>query len=680
MDRAGLEFVIDCAPSVEPAYVDRDMWEKIILNLVSNAFKFTLAGRIAVRLKQEDDWFELSVEDTGIGIPDHELSRIFNRFHRVEGARGRTHEGTGIGLALVQELSRLHGGSTRVETAVGKGSAFVVTIPKGSAHLPAEHLGSARTMSATAVVASAYVDEALRWLPELDRQAVAAPLFAADTVQASHVLKTSGRILLADDNADMRDYVRRLLGEYYEIQTAGNGVEALKAAREHPPDLVLTDVMMPELDGFGLLHELRAGEETRTIPVILLSARAGEDARIEGLAAGADDYIVKPFTARELLARVSAHLSINRLRIEAADRERALRGEAEAAREHVTAILESISDAFLAFDRHWRFTYVNAEAERTTGKTRDELIGRDFWDVFPETRGTNLETQYCRAMADRVAIQFENYYRPWQRWFEIRVYPAKDQGVSVFYQDITKRKEIEEAMRRSNEALQAANTDLEQFAYSASHDLREPLRAIRIYCQLLKQTYAGQLDSKADEMIKFCVDGAQRMNVLIDDLLDFINASSNLTVQPEAVSLESALAGALLNLEAAIAETGAAVTHDSMPALRVALVHAEQLFQNLIGNALKYHSAAPPVIHIGARRENAQWIFSVKDNGIGIGPEHRETVFELCKRLHADSEYPGTGVGLAICKKLVERYGGRIWVESEFGKGATFFFSIPEPG
>jgi len=679
-DRAGLKFVIDCAPCVEPAYVDRDMWEKIILNLVSNAFKFTLAGSIAIRLKQKDDWFELSVEDTGIGIPEHELSHIFNRFHRVEGARGRTHEGTGIGLALVQELSKLHGGSIRVESTVGKGSAFVVTIPKGSAHLPAEHLGSARTMSSTAVVASAYVDEALRWLPELDRQPGAAPLFAADTVQAPHVLSTAGRILLADDNADMRDYVRRLLGASYEIEAVGNGVEALKSARENPPDLVLTDVMMPELDGFGLLHELRAGETTRTIPVILLSARAGEDARIEGLAAGADDYIVKPFTARELLARVSAHLSINRLRIEAADRERALRGEAETAREHVTVILESISDAFLAFDQQWSFTYVNAEAERTTGKTREELIGRDFWDVFPETRGTNLETQFRRAMADRVAIQFENYYRPWQRWFEIRVYPAKDHGVSVFYQDITKRKEIEEAMRRSNEALQAANTDLEQFAYSASHDLREPLRAIRIYCQLLKQTYAGQLDSKADEMIEFCVDGAQRMNVLIDDLLDFINVSSKLTVQPEAVSLESALAGALLNLDAAIAETGAAVSHDPMPAVRVAPVHAEQLFQNLIGNALKYHSDAPPVIHIGARRENAGWIFSVQDNGIGIAPEHRETVFELCKRLHADSEYPGTGVGLAICKKLVERYGGRIWVESEFGKGATFFFSIPEPG
>jgi len=330
------------------------MWEKIILNLVSNAFKFTLAGRIVVRLRDEGERFDLSVEDTGTGIPESELPRIFDRFHRVEGARGRTHEGTGIGLALVHELAKLHGGSIRVESTVGIGSSFTVSIPKGKMHLPAEHVGAVRTLSAGAVAASAYVDEALRWLPEGQPHAESGQSFAADTVRAPHLQSTFGRILLADDNADMRDYVRRLLGDYYEIRAVGNGVEALAAAREYPPDLVLTDVMMPGLDGFGLLQELRASEATRTIPVILLSARAGEDARIEGLKAGADDYIVKPFTARELLARVSAHLSMNRLRRETADRERALRAEAEAAREHATTIHESISDAFMALDREWR--------------------------------------------------------------------------------------------------------------------------------------------------------------------------------------------------------------------------------------------------------------------------------------------------------------------------------------
>ena len=522
------------------------------------------------------------------------------------------------------------------------------------------------------------MDEALRWLPEAERPFRPPAVVRRGYGSGASRLSTTGRILLADDNADMREYVCRLLGEYYEIQTVANGVEALIAAREHPPDLVLTDVMMPELDGFGLLRELRASEATRTIPVILLSARAGEDARIEGLEAGADDYIVKPFTARELLARVSANLSMNRLRVEAADRERALRAQAEAASEHVTTILESISDAFLALDDRWRFTYVNAEAERAAGVTKAELIGKIFWDVLPETKGSNLETQYRGAMRNRVVTQFENYYPPSQRWFEIRVYPAKDRGVSIFFQDITRRKETEDALRRANQALRIANADLEQFAYSASHDLREPLRAVRIYCELLRQNYAGRLDAKANAMIGHCVDGAQRMNALIDGLLAYMRASSDSLATSEAVSPELALTEVLLNLAAAIAESGAVIRHDPMPAIRIAPVHAQQLFQNLIGNALKYRSATPPVIHVGARKEVTTWIFSVQDNGIGIAPEYHERVFEVGKRLHTASEYQGAGIGLAICKKLVERYGGRLWVESEVGKGSTFFFSISE--
>ena len=179
-------------------------------------------------------------------------------------------------------------------------------------------------------------------------------------------------------------------------------------------------------------------------------------------------------------------------------------------------------------------------------------------------------------------------------------------------------------------------------------------------------------------MLGYCVHGASRMNALLDDLLAYIQASSDSATTSEAVSLESALAEVLLNLAAAIAETGAAISHDPMPAVRVAPVHAQQLFQNMIGNALKYRSTAPPVIHVGARKEGAAWIFLVKDNGIGIAPEHHGRVFELGKRLHTTSEYQGTGIGLAICKKLVERYGGRLWVESELGKGSTFFFSITE--
>ena len=342
MEQAGLEFVVDCPPLPDPAYIDRDMWEKIVLNLISNAFKFTLAGGVAVRLKEQPDRFELRVEDTGLGIPPELQSKVFERFHRVEGVRGRTHEGTGIGLALVQELIKLHHGSIRLESAVGKGSTFVVSIPKGYAHLPSDRLAShERILKSTGVSASAYVDEALRWLPETDRPAELPAVFASDSVQAPHVQTSTGRILLADDNADMRGYIRRLLGDYYDVIMVSNGADALAAARQSPPDLLLTDVMMPVLDGFALLRELRADPSTSTIPVILLSARAGEEARIEGMQAGADDYIVKPFTARELLARVGAHLALARLRKEGAERERALRGELELRVEQRTSQLQT---------------------------------------------------------------------------------------------------------------------------------------------------------------------------------------------------------------------------------------------------------------------------------------------------------------------------------------------------
>lgn len=331
MEQAGLQFTIHCEPLLEPVYVDRDMWEKIVLNLISNAFKFTLVGGVTVGLRSVGDGIELHVEDTGLGIPEDQQSKVFDRFHRLEGVRGRTHEGSGIGLALVQELIKLHGGSIRLDSTVGKGSAFIVTIPRGTAHISAERLASQpRVLKSTGVAASAYVDEALRWLPEVGNSvAQTVPLFAADSVQAPHLQTTSGRILLADDNADMRAYVKRLLGDNYQVQAVSNGRAALNAIRHNPPDLVLTDVMMPELDGFALLHELRADTKTSTIPVILLSARAGEDARIEGMQAGADDYMVKPFTARELLARVGAHLAMGRLRRETAEHERTLRAEAE---------------------------------------------------------------------------------------------------------------------------------------------------------------------------------------------------------------------------------------------------------------------------------------------------------------------------------------------------------------
>jgi signal transduction histidine kinase len=334
VERAGLRFTVDCPPLLPgrlggiTAYVDREMWEKVVLNLLSNALKFTLDGEIAVRLRAADggaadggERLELSISDTGVGIPQDELPRVFERFRRVRVSRARSQEGTGIGLALVQELVRLHGGEVRAESEPGFGTTFTVSIPAGSDHLPEDRLGSARTVTSTTPGAAPYVEEALRWLPD-------APSQGEET--AAIVPAAEARILLVDDNADIREYVRRLLGNW-TVETAADGTSALLSALASPPDLVLTDVMMPGLDGFELLRALRSHPRTATVPVILLSARAGEEARVEGLQAGADDYLVKPFSARELVARVGAHLATTRLRQQVAARERAAREEAEAA-------------------------------------------------------------------------------------------------------------------------------------------------------------------------------------------------------------------------------------------------------------------------------------------------------------------------------------------------------------
>ncbi|MBL7253592.1 SpoIIE family protein phosphatase [Actinoplanes sp. LDG1-01] len=315
-ERAGLELVVDAPPLPGPVHVDREMWEKIVLNLLSNAVKFTPHGRIEVRIRAVDRGAELIVRDTGIGIPADQLPLLFDRFHRVTGIWSRSHEGTGIGLALVRELAELHGGSAGVESEPGEGSVFTVTVPFGTAHLPADRITEGGDRIVPEIDARPYVEEAEHW-------------WAGD--QASGPLpgpapadRPRGRILLVDDNADLRDHLSRLLRPSWEVTTAVDGRAALELAGREQFDLVLTDVMMPRLDGFGLIAALRAGERTRDVPIVVLSARAGEEASSEGLAAGADDYLVKPFSARDLTARVRANLDLGQARRRVLDRLREL--------------------------------------------------------------------------------------------------------------------------------------------------------------------------------------------------------------------------------------------------------------------------------------------------------------------------------------------------------------------
>ena len=348
VQRARMHYDVDCPPLSAPVFVDREMWEKVVFNLLSNALKFTLEGSVSVRLREEDGHAVLRVADTGVGIAAAEIPRLFDRFHRIENVPSRSNEGSGIGLALVWELVGLHGGTITVESAERVGTTFTVRIPFGRGHLPDENVAAGGGSHAVSAAATPFLLEAMGWLPaDPDLVETAPEALGAGVVRRDADGKPGpARVLLADDNADMREYLERLLRPGYAVTTVTDGQAALEAARADPPDIVISDVMMPRLSGLQLVAALRADLRTEEVPVLLLSARAGHEAAIEGLEAGADDYLVKPFSAAELLARVRANVELARLRTHHA--------------RWRTALLDSLHEAFFLREDDGSVVEVNA--------------------------------------------------------------------------------------------------------------------------------------------------------------------------------------------------------------------------------------------------------------------------------------------------------------------------------
>jgi signal transduction histidine kinase/DNA-binding response OmpR family regulator len=462
MESAGLALAVDCEPIDESLFLDREMWEKIVLNLLSNAFKFTFAGTIAVRLRREGAEALLEVADSGVGIPQGEIPRLFERFHRVESTKGRTQEGSGIGLALVHELVKVHGGHIEVSSALGRGTTFLVRIPLGTAHLPAERIKVPRSPVSSGASSLAYVQEALRWIPSGAGAPLAFEEIPAAVADRRFSATAGARVLIADDNADMREYLRDLLAAYYTVETVPDGQDALAAIARHRPDLVLCDVMMPRIDGFALLKALRSDESLRSTPLILLSARAGEESRIEGLAAGADDYLAKPFSARELTARIGAHLELARVR-----------------REATAALSESEERLRLALDAASMATFV---WDIDTGQAESDermlaLLGLPPGSTLGFKRALDImihpedEPRYAQAVSGALEpggtgeLQLDIRVRHPDdavRWIAIsgRVQfegaPPRALRVAGVAMDITQRKRVEDALRQrtlQNEAL-----------------------------------------------------------------------------------------------------------------------------------------------------------------------------------------------------------------------------------
>jgi signal transduction histidine kinase len=541
-DRVGVRLTIDCPVLAAPLWIDKDMWEKIVSNLVSNAFKFTLEGEVTVRLRDDPTHAVLEVSDTGTGIPEAEVARVFERFHRVTGATGRTHEGAGIGLALVRQLVELHGGSVEAASELGRGSTFRVVIPRGFAHLPTEAVLqdplSHRDSVANAPHANApHANEAKRLAASSGARQ--APAAAADPANADQ----RPLVLVVDDNADLREYLSGLLAPHYRVVTAADGRDALDAIHALAPDLVVSDVMMPRMTGIELVQALRA-DPAAVVPVILLSARAGEEATIEGLECGADDYLTKPFTAGELLARVRAHL------------------------------------------------------------------------------------------------------------------------------------QLAQARRKWTAELEHANRELDAFSYSVAHDLRGPLRSIDGFSQMLVQEHAATLGDTGRRHLQIVCESAQRMSGVIDELLRLAQTGrGELHRMPFELS--------------SVVQTVATQLAESEPMRRVAVTiergvnvnadpHLLQIvLDNLLRNAWKFTGKRRnAAVEFGAELSAGETCYYVRDNGAGFNMDHASKLFGAFQRLHTDSEFQGTGVGLATVKRIIGRHGGRVWAVGAVDRGATFYFTL----
>jgi PAS domain S-box-containing protein len=695
IEKADLRLVVDCAPLPHPVYVDRDMWEKIVLNLLSNAFKYTFEGAITVGLRWRGERVELCIADTGIGIPERDLPRVFERFHRVKDARGRTHEGTGIGLALVQELARLHGGAVSVQSKEGRGSTFVVSIRTGTEHLAPDRISTPRDLSSTRAGSSPYVDEALRWLPTPDDQPVAAAESVIDPAEGINFTAASGapaRVLLADDNADMRNYLSRILGQRYRIEAVSDGTTALERIRADPPDLVMTDVMMPGLDGFGLLNAIRADERSRAVPVILLSARAGEEARIEGLRAGADEYMVKPFSARELLARVDSQLELARVRREA---EQALRYRSE---QHETLLNQAPLGVYVV-DADFRIREANPVARPVFGDIPGGVIGRNFGEIVHMLWETPHADELVRIFRTTLATG-EPYVAPeWVRfridrrvteYYEWRVdritLPDGHHGLVCYFRDISAQIQARLTIAESERQLREADRRKDEFLALLAHELRNPLAPIRTGLELIR--VKGDTPDAVRRVRSMMERQVGQMVRLIDELLDVSRITSGKMVLKKAPTAFTALVQSAIDAQRAALDAANLELTVQLPE-RACIVDVDptrlvQVLSNVIHNAVKF---TPPKGEIrvsstilanesGAR----ELIITVSDTGIGISREMLPRVFELFTQGEQPAEGPqsGLGIGLALARRLVEMHGGRIDAHSEGpGRGSAFVIRLP---
>ncbi len=737
IEKAGLRFAVDCRELSQPAYVDRGMWEQILLNLLSNAFKFTMAGEIAISISESDDHAAalVRVADTGIGIARDELPRLFERFHRVEGAHGRSFEGTGIGLALVQELVRLHGASIEVRSALGEGTAFIIRVPFGCAHLPQDQV-SQSTSSAVSILTQPYLEEALHLLPGLETALAPsgtskAMLPAAELPRAA--LPGSGkRILLADDNADMRDYVRRLLEtQGYAVETVQDGEAALASARRSPPDLVLTDVMMPKLDGFGVLRGIRSDAALAGTPVLMLSARAGEEAKVEALDAAADDYLAKPFAARELLARINSNIQMAKVRKDAARSVMQSEQRFVMSQERLTLALSTGRVAIYDWDVETDCISIQGPLSEIFGvASEDAANGLPLRSIVEGIHPDDRESVMARIMRTlETGEPFEAEYRvrggssprTVLSRGHVNAAPSGQKTFSGALIDITEEKAAGEALqreleyrRRAEANLQAINNTLEQ---RVEAEVAERIKAEEALRQAQKMEAIGQLTggvahdfnnlltvimggldtirrsrpedhSRIKRATELALQGTQRAASLTGRLLAF---SRRQPLEPKPLEVNALVREMTELLHRTLGETIEleAVTASRLWPIEVDQNQLESAILNLAVNArdampdggkLTIETANTALDESYSAKDSevvpGQYVMlSVSDSGSGMSKETLSRAFEP---FYTTKEVGrGTGLGLSMVYGFAKQSGGHVTLYSEPGQGTTVKLYFP---
>lgn len=803
MEKAGLKFTVNADSIIKPAYIDRQMWEKIIFNLLSNAFKYTHSGEVSLTVSAAGNSFMVQVKDTGVGIPAAELPKMFNRFHRVAGVTGRTHEGTGIGLSMVKELVKLHGGKIEVESEQGVGSQFTITIPFGKDHLPEEKVFDSDN-DIVDTVSDAFITEAESLLGDKEEP---------QTAKAADAGKP--KILVTDDNPDMRNYLLSLLRQKYHVIQAVNGLDALHKVKEFAPDLILSDIMMPIMDGTQLTRELKTNHKTAAIPLILITARAGEESKIEGFEIGADDYLTKPFSSRELMSRIAAHLQMAEVRkrshqaieneksrlfeifmqapaiiavlkgpehvfelanpkyreLVGTDRDLLGRPVAEALPEVVAQGFIKLLDEVYRSDKPYlgtetmveldvngdgkmtrqylNFVYqpyrdINGQVQgiivhavdvtgqvearmrieeserlfRTLAETLPQMIwirnidgtieyASKDWEEYSGVKNISEAWMGMMHPDDKAAImeKWAEHETSGQmfvlevrlknkngeyRWHQTSASPLMDSEgritrwigaiTDIHAQKIFTERLESEVLARTRE-LKRSNDDLQQFAHVASHDLKEPVRKVKTFLNIIQTEYGKLMDERGKMYIDKVQLSMNRIKAMIEGVLHYSTIDSSEFAYNN-VDLNQVIDNIKKDLEIVIAAKHAVITADNLPKVKGVEILLHQLFYNLINNSLKFSKDAElPHIQIKAGgkvvKEKKYVEVTIADNGIGFDDSKKEEIFKTFKRLHSKDDYEGTGLGLSLCRKIVERHGGEISATGEPGKGAEFRILFP---